>query len=85
MYLTQAHTTQKFSSSSLLLNNNIYDVLLFCWQISKYNLIDRLMRYTALSPKNMQVELQEAYSIYIESLRTWRVCIWYGLGCDAVR
>jgi len=53
--------------------------------ISKYNLMDRLMRYTALSPRSMQVELQEAYSVYTESLRMWRVCILYGLGCDAVR
>ena len=43
------------------------------------------MRYTALSPRSMQVELVEAYTIYTESLRTWRVCILYGLGCDAVR
>ena len=54
-------------------------------QISKYNLTDRLMRYTALSPRSMQMELQEAYSIYTESLRTWRVCILYRLSCDAVR
>jgi len=53
--------------------------------ISKYNLTDRMMRYTALSPRSMQVELQEAYSIYTKSLRTWRVCILYGLSCDAVR
>ena len=59
----------------------------FCtlWQISKYNLTDRLMRYTALNPRNMQMALQEAYSLYTESLRTWRVCVLYGLGCDAVR
>ena len=43
------------------------------------------MRYTALTPGNMQVELQEAYALYIESLRTWRVCVLYGLGCDSVR
>ncbi|XP_022799049.1 RNA polymerase II-associated protein 1-like [Stylophora pistillata] len=53
--------------------------------ISKYNLSDRLMRNTALSPRNMQMKLQEAYFLYTESLRTWRVCILYGLGCDAVR
>ena len=59
----------------------------FCtlWQISKYNLTDRLMRYTALNPRNMQMALQKAYSLYTESLRTWRVCVLYGLGCDAVR
>lgn len=79
-------TVYMLTTSSLLsLINSIKSNYLPFLQISKYNLMDRLMRYTALSPRSMQVELQEAYTIYTESLRTWRVCILYGLGCDAVR
>lgn len=64
---------------------DLINLIFHPWQISKYNLTDRLMRYTALSPRSMQMELQEACSLYTESLRTWRVCILYGLGCGAVR
>ena len=79
-------TVYMLTTSSLLsLIKSIKSNYLPFLQISKYNLMDRLMRYTALSPRSMQVELQEAYTIYTESLRTWRVCILYGLGCDAVR
>ncbi|XP_015763602.1 PREDICTED: RNA polymerase II-associated protein 1-like [Acropora digitifera] len=53
--------------------------------ISKHKLLDRILRYTALAPTNMQLPMQEAFSLFIESLRTWKICVLYGLGCDAVR
>ncbi|XP_068681600.1 RNA polymerase II-associated protein 1-like isoform X1 [Montipora foliosa] len=53
--------------------------------ISKYKLLDRILRYTALTPRNMQLSTEEAFLLYVESLRSWRVCVLYGLGCDAVR
>ncbi|XP_019647919.1 PREDICTED: RNA polymerase II-associated protein 1-like [Branchiostoma belcheri] len=51
--------------------------------ISKHSLMERIMRYTAEHPSDLQLDQLEAFSLAVESLRTWATCAVYGLGCEA--
>ncbi|XP_078673890.1 RNA polymerase II-associated protein 1-like isoform X2 [Branchiostoma floridae x Branchiostoma belcheri] len=51
--------------------------------ISKHLLMERIMRYTAEHPSDLQLDQLEAFSLAVESLRTWATCAVYGLGCEA--
>eukprot|EP00058_Branchiostoma_floridae_P011739 XP_002597227.1 hypothetical protein BRAFLDRAFT_118128 [Branchiostoma floridae] len=55
------------------------------YQISKHSLLERIMRYTAEHPSDLELDQLEAYSLAVESLRTWATCAVYGLGCEAFR
>ncbi|XP_031566687.1 RNA polymerase II-associated protein 1-like [Actinia tenebrosa] len=53
--------------------------------ISKHGMMESILCYTALHPKDIQLFLDDAMNLYIESIRTWTVCISYGLACDQFR
>ncbi|XP_066280057.1 RNA polymerase II-associated protein 1-like [Branchiostoma lanceolatum] len=51
--------------------------------ISKHSLMERIMRYTAEHPSDLELDQLEAFNLAVESLRTWATCAIYGLGCEA--
>ncbi|XP_078594205.1 RNA polymerase II-associated protein 1-like isoform X3 [Branchiostoma floridae x Branchiostoma japonicum] len=53
--------------------------------ISKHSLMERIMRYTAEHPSDLELDQLEAFSLAVESLRTWATCAVYGLGCQAFK
>ena len=67
--------------------NFVTEVLLFVkLQVSKHDLIGRVLCYTLVHPKELKLGTEkEAFDLCTESLNLWSVCIRYGLACEHFR
>ncbi|XP_041353389.1 RNA polymerase II-associated protein 1-like isoform X2 [Gigantopelta aegis] len=50
--------------------------------IANHNLRAILLRYIAVTPRDMQLPFKEASSLQTESFRVWRICLSYGLSAE---